>query len=265
MDPEIGAALITGVSSLAAGLGGGWLGGKKQGERKVRAKLESQAEINSSSLHDQMIDFFGLKIGHLKSAMKISDTGDCVVTRSFREVEIVQGSSISHIPGKFETLTPGARIISGPEVSIVNGFSKLVDAKITRRTDQRCEFVIDIAGDLDSGDDGLNFDIAIEYSGNVLMDMGSVRSAYANDIFKWDYLFFDVQLPVDNLEIDVSFPEAKKFEMYSIVFFGSSEHIHHNESRRVARGFEATSGRARLMVDKPRIGFRYAVYWKPPA
>ena len=97
----------------------------------------------------------------------------------------------------------------------------------------------------------------------VLMTAEATEKAYGSAPFRHDYLAFDVELPVDELVLEVTF-ERPGFKVYPNVFFGWSEHGHSAELHRTKGGFRPVQNGGLFVVQSPMVGFRYLVFWVCP-
>lgn len=248
---EIIAALITGVASLASG----WYGGNRSGKKKLQSQFELQAEANAKSFQDGLVDRFGWKAASCRSFMEVFNTeGDARCTRSWRGVQPNDGISISHMPGMFWTGTPGSSIRKYPEVEVVGEFPKHVSIVKSTEFAQECKYRVEIVGSLTHDDPLLDFDLTVEYEKTVLMTSAEVEKAYASDVFKNDYMAFDVEIPIDEIEIEVAFPPESGFKAFPCVFFGSSELVHNKELQRTSSGFHETGNGGVFVIKHPFVG-----------
>lgn len=270
LDPGIMSNFLTAiVSAVVSGILSGWAGnalGKRSKAEEVEEKEEIATQSAKSLRSDEAESRFGWKAETVSSRMRIiNEEGDSVVRRCWRNITPSEGVEISHLGGTFWVGTPGGVISSPPELNMPNNFPKNVELNYVRENDQRYRYNVEILGSLTEHDPPLDYDVVVEYEGNVLMDENEIKEAYKDDIFKYDYFVFDVHTPVDELVLEVNFPRTVETNLYPGVFFGDSEIQNDQELQRIRGGFETNSTRARLTVDNPLLGFRYFIYWTPPS
>lgn len=230
-----------------------------------KGKIELEVSQNAKAFQEHLCERFGVKVDSIKCVMNVQNSeGDASVNREWRGIKPNPGISISHIPGYFWVGTPGGSIEKGPYLSVDPQFNKNVSLVETERTETRSKFRIEVVGGFDTGDTGLNFDVGVGYRKVVLMTSEEVSSAYRNDDFPLDYFSFDVEWPLDQLDLEVTFPENSGFKIYPGVFFGWTELMHKQELKRTQTGFTKTARGGRYTVPHPLVGLRYVLYWSPP-
>jgi len=229
-------------------------------------QLQEQQQEVSRSLGTILLEKYGLKADSAASNSEVLDTeGNSRTKRCWKGVKVKDGGMAwSHIHQRIWIGTPGGKIKSGPSLRSHSAFPKDLSLVILKKTDQECEFQLEITGGLTANDPPLDFEISTDLSKAVLMSREEVETAYHNDLFKRDYHSMDVEFPVDSLELSVIFPENFPIQLFAGVFAGRSEVLHDPEYNRVKGGFTTNSRGATFKIDGPLVGFRYFIYWTPP-
>lgn len=93
-----------------------------------------------------------------------------------------------------------------------------------------------------------------------------VSVAMAGDRFKYEFFGTTVVLPVDELVVEVEFPDTSyDTRSFPVVFYGEEEFRNLEEEARLQSGaFQFIGKTGRLRVAKPIRGHHYAVAWMPP-
>lgn len=257
------------ISAIISGLLSGWAGnalGKKKKEEEVEEKEESATQSAIALRSNEAGSRFGWRAEKVSARMDvINEEGDSVVKRCWRNIKPSEGIQMSHLGGTFWVGTPGGKVSSPPKMSMPSYFPKDVRLNYVKENDKKYRYNVNITGDLTNNDPPLDYDVEADYTGNVLMSEREIKEAYKNDIFKYDYFVFDVNTPIDDISLEVTFPRSVEVDLYPGVFYGDSEVQNDQELQRVSDGFETTPTGARLTVANPLLGFRYFIYWTPPS
>lgn len=92
-----------------------------------------------------------------------------------------------------------------------------------------------------------------------------VLVAMAGDRFKYELYGTTVVLPVDELVVEVAFPDGTYDRSFPVVFYGEEEFRNLEEEAKLPKGaFQITGTIARLRVENPARGHHYAIAWMPP-
>ena len=93
-----------------------------------------------------------------------------------------------------------------------------------------------------------------------------VVEAMAADRFKYEFFGTSVVLPVDDLVVEVEFPDASfGSRSFPVVFYGEEEFRNLEEEAKLQSGaFQFIGKTGRLRVTNPIRGHHYAVAWMPP-
>ena len=95
------------------------------------------------------------------------------------------------------------------------------------------------------------------------MTRRETQARYGNDAFRHEYYASAIDIPIDVLDLEVTLPEAFEATFHGVVFYGGSELIAAEETRRVGTMLNASRHSARLHVEAPKLAFNYAIYWVP--
>ena len=188
--------------------------------------------------------------------------GDSQVTRGWHSIKMRKGAVMADIPGRLWVDTPGAKIQALPRLINHSEFDKKISLSIRKSTDTECDYALEITGYLTGDDPPLDYEIEAAYTANVLTTKNAVEAAYASSTFKSDYHSFDVEYPVETLELEVTFPKDCPIKAYGTVFHGRTENINVEEFNRVKDGFMRNNRGGRFTIKNPGIGFRYLIYWE---
>lgn len=264
MSDEVVVALITGFFGLLGTVIAAWMG-KRKGQASAKTKYEEEIAESTESLQDQFLERFGWKAERVVSRGEMTNTnGDLVLQRSWFGVRPGPGMTITYVPGRFWTTTPGSDMNQLPNLTGVDAYPKgvtLVQSDVSKTS---CKYRVEIDGGLTAEDPPLDFHVDIGFRRSILMSQASVTKAYAHDPFKKDYHAFDVEIPVDHLTLEIIFPKDLGFKVFPIVFFWNSELTNDRELQRVKGGFRRTEQGGLWEVERPYLGFRYALYWIAP-
>src|ERR1035437_3752998 len=264
MNPAIVAAMVISGGTIIASVITAVVTVRRN-KAKLTKSLEQQQQEASKSLHDIMLVKYGFKAASVFSKSEIVDLdGSSKTTRKWNGVKVREGVTWSHIHQRIWVGTPGGKSKHAPTLTSHSNFPKDLSLAVLKRTDQECEYQLEITGALSANDPPLDFEVEVEFSKSVLMCREDVEEAYRNDLFKRDYHSMDIEFPIDSLELSVVFPENFPVQLFAGVFNGRSEVLHEQEYTRVKGGFKADSRGATFSIDSPLIGFRYFIYWCPP-
>lgn len=264
MDAQIIAAIIVAIAAVI----GAVIGTISAQRTKTRLKkVEDETLDVSESLRGE-IETFGYKISSVLSKMRMTNMqGATEVTRTYRGVKVVRsGVTITHIPGRIWVDHPTGKITTCPQLTDTPSLpAKAVELKIVTAEDKECVFNIEITGGLTNSDPGLDYEFQTTYSKGICVTKEEMEEAYKQADFKKEYHSFDIVSPIDILDLEVAFPEGYLVQAYPVVFYLNSELIINRELERIKVGFDKSGTSAKLRVEQPKIGFRYAIYWLPPS
>lgn len=258
MDPAIIAAIILAVTNVVT-FALGRLRAKKL-ENKI---VEADKAI--PTIPDMIVDQCGFKVTKAKQTIKIDLDGSyrCSVLR-----EGIQATSqtIQHFVHQI-SISQGE--ISDPELT-GQVSPKALDLRVLKssRTNRMCQFFITVAGGGLSEKDGeINYSYVYSASRAFCMTKEEADQAYKDEPFKYEYCSVVVASPMKRIELEVEFPDGYVIKQpYLATFVGLTEFINDKEfEKRSEQGCLKQIGDniARLEINEPAIGFRYAIYWTP--
>lgn len=258
------AALISGVAVIVAAIIAARERRRAKDAETNVEQLEKSIAETSGLCQEDYLRRYAFKAASVTDVRTIKDLqGTVEQLRQYHGVKIMdKGISLASLPGRV-WVAPG-RIVEDPSLVAPTNFSKAVTLAIKSRAPDRCEFTVEIAGGLTEADPGLDYGFRTTYSRGVVMTKEEVEQAYREHVFKNEYQSFDVDFPLDELELCVKFPERYRVECFPAVFVGYSERMHNLELERAKGGLKVTPTEARLRVKEPLLGFRYAIYWLAP-
>ena len=222
----------------------------------------TQAELPPRSLGQQAAPI--LRARRVTSTWHILDnTGTARRINRMEGLEVERGVILPYIRARSLLWTPGSSLREKPTIVQDSDFPKKVTLEPAEESDPKMSnWRIMIAGSLTDADPPLSYTMSTTYDRAVLMSNDAVAAAYSKDEFKYDYRSWYAELAVEWLELRVEFPDDVSADFFPGVFWGPSEwYFDHVELSRVSRGFAAGRHLATLVVEKPRCGFRYFIYW----
>jgi hypothetical protein len=233
--------------------------------RKTPKKPDA-AQKMGTAVRKSMDENFGFSAEAIHSKAEVLNLdGDVKVTRGCKGIKLKPGFMMAHIPAvKVFVSTPGGSIKNGPNLITHKEFPKDISLVTSRKTATECIYQIQIPTILTSNEPPLDYEVETEFSKAVLMSRDAVDKAYTNDLFKRDYFSVDAEFPMDDVEIEITFPEGLAVTTFGTVFLLHSETLEDSEFQRVKKGFERTNRGARFEIHRPTVGFRYAIYWSMP-
>jgi hypothetical protein len=230
----------------------------KKLEQLVRAQFASASKL---------IGRLGFKMNRLTLAANISKTnGTSKMSWSWEGVKIVRpGATLSIIPGAIWFSPADCTITSYPKV-VSQSFDRPINLMLTEQGKKGCEFQIEIEGALHYGET-LDFEYEIKVSKGFFMYREDLESA--PQFFKREYWGYNIVMPVEKVEIYITFPKSYSVATFPGVCIGeelSEELMYSEELQRIHRNgwFKSEGSWAKLEIEKPIIGMTYFIYWNPP-
>jgi len=193
--------------------------------------------------------------------VEVDREGGTKAIRGWKGIRLRQGTVMAQIPGRLWVDTPGGTIKSDPRLVTHTDLGKNISLVIRKKTATECDYAVEITGYLTGDDPSLDYEIEVNYSKVVLMTKNEVQASYASASFKFDYHSFDVEYPIESLDLEVIFPQGFAVTAYGGVFQGRTENLDAQEFQRVQKGFTRNNRGGRFSIKKPAIGFRYFIYW----
>jgi len=237
---------------------------------KIRlAQIEDVTVKSSISLKEEFTESCGYKTKAINVKMRMVDLqGKAEIIASHRGLKVIRKDlTIPHIPGCTWVQHPNGKIDQLPQLtsqpSLITKAVELRDINL-KEDGKKCTFKVEVTGGLTSADPPFDFEDRTVLSKGLCVTKEEMEETYKSDEFKKEYYSYDVIFPMDLLVIEVEFPEGYRIQPYPIVFYLYSEFVNNKELNRVKTGFQRLATGARFSVDKPLVGFRYAIYWIPP-
>jgi hypothetical protein len=233
-------------------------------------KAESAARAAAESVAERSSEQYGYKARSVSIVLEVINLdGDVRVTKTYIGVKILTGMTLSHLPHKASVASPtgvlaGPTILRRKEADAGGPFTKGLSLQYKPEGPQLAAEIVVIDGSLDSTDPPLTYELQYNARNAILMWREQVEEAYRGDSFQKEYHSFLPSFPTDRLDMEVRFPDGYACEFFAAVFLSSEEFIHQQETARVRPGLSRVDHGARLSVEKPLIGFRYAIYWESP-
>lgn len=173
------------------------------------------------------------------------------------------GQTVHSIHGISSVWTPGATLREPPKLKLLSPFPRRLNIVFDDPlVASRVHWQIVGPGPFTDADPPLDYEVSSVFDGAVLMSKREVAVAYANDLFKHDYLSWDPSLPVDSVDLTVTFQPSIPVALFPGVFLGQTEwFFHEGELARVKHGFTCAERSATFRIKRPASGFRYFIYW----
>jgi hypothetical protein len=232
---------------------------------KSEAKLveiQQQIEVSSRAFEEQMKQKYGISATTLASRCEILNTnGDAKIVRSWTGLKLAAGVTMDRLPGHFVVAGPGARISGKPKLNAPLSFVKNLTLEVTLDTPTRCEYVVRTIGPLNSDDPPLNYSVEISFEKAFAMWSEDIEAAYGGaKNFPFEFHGISVELPADDLLLEVSFPENYFTDSFANIFFMGSEETYGGPASKL--NADRIGRLTRLQVKPPLLGFRYIIFWK---
>jgi hypothetical protein len=260
--PQVLAAVITsGVTTLTTFISFLW--GLSQ-KKKAKKAIET-----TSKVIDRLTERLGFKIGSIRIEAIIEDSQGLSKTDwEYNDVQIIRhGAQLPNIPGRMWFAPPNSEITKPPTL-VKHTFSRPLNLTILERTKNSCDYQVEITGSLNHGDGLLSYKYTAEISNAFFMVKEDLDAAPQQ--FKREYWGFNIVIPVDKLEVSISFPPGYRVATYPGACLGdvlSEKLLHGDELQRIGanKWFEKGPDNdwARLRVEEPIVGFTYFIYWTP--
>ncbi len=235
------------------------------GEKRKREALQREQQSASKALSAAQKAKYGFFAQALHTKVELLDLEpSCLGTREWRGLQVAEGTAITAIPGFF-SITSG-EFTDYPGIAEKNAdFPKAVLLRLLKAEKRVCEYAIEVAGTLTSHDPKLDCKIQYCQRGGFLMSREEVEDAYPVGTFRNEYQRVYIEIPLDEVQVEIVFPVGYNPEVFPAVFMGRSEVMDDMELHRVRSGFQRTERGGCLKVDKPLLGYSYAVYWVSPS
>jgi hypothetical protein len=232
----------------------------KQPRKSAEKNLKKSQQLQTRHMKQ-----YGFKAKSSMSTVKILDmNGTCNLRRSFEGITVRPGFKIESLPGALGLGNPNSRFIRYPRLDKAAKFTKRLSLVFQKKVSNECSFQIKIKGDLTSEDPELSFAYDSEVANGLLMTREGVEEAYKDDPFKYEYSSAEVDIPLDELTVEVAFPRGFKVEPRPGVFSRGGEILDALELNRIDSGFERQRNKSRLVVRDPLVEYTYLIYWMPP-
>jgi len=236
----------------------------KKREREKREELEREAQSASKSLSKAQREKYGFFADALITKIEFTDLEpNCVTTREWRGLRVGEHTAIAAIPGFF-SISSG-EFTRRPAIIAKNAdFPKAIAMRHIRESQQSIEYSLEIAGMMTTHDPKLDCTVQVAHRGAFLMSREEVDQAYPTG-FRNEYQRIYVEIPLDELRLEVMFPVGYNAETFPVAFVGRSEVTADLELHRIRSGFQRTERGAQLRIEEPLLGYSYAIYWVSPA
>ncbi len=244
--------------------------------REETAKAQSETEALKNSIIESFEASHVNKIASITLEATLLDLDGHIRTRcNYSNLEITRrGTTLNMFPGEMWLSSGEGRFTKEP--SLTKHLHLLPDNNVSpspvhmtvfKQGDFGRIFTINIVGGLSFGDT-LSYEYESEASHGFYICREDVE-ANAAQTFNKECWSFRVQGMIDKLEIRVNFREGYTPIAYPGVWIGDvidEKQIDNQELKRVEKGFtHATNWTwAHFEIEKPIVGFSYAIYWVPP-
>jgi len=221
--------------------------------RKVEGRLSEQPALRAESL---------------TLSAEIKDTGGLALTKWRWTNYHVTEESVTRKRIRGDVwFSPVSKITRPPKLTQF-GSSPKAELRVLLLEDYRCEYMVEIEGQLKHGD-SISYEIEVEVERGFYMykeDLDLDPQVVSREF--WGY---SILLPLGELNLSVSFPEGYSVEAHPAACIGekfSETLLVDSEVQLIQEqnGFEQgkDGNRARLTVRNPTMGLSYFIYWDPP-
>jgi hypothetical protein len=168
------------------------------------------------------------------------------------------------IPARF--WTSGGKS-QDPWIETLPGSQLTAHFDTTTQTDTVVEGNIVIAGVISPTTGPVSFLARQKFEHAFLTTSAAVQQAYRHAAWRTEYAVSEVRNPAKTIRRSVSFPATHRNLSPPpgvIVFIGDSEEVDNDELERVKSGLTVLESSATLVVQNPKAGRRYGIFWMPP-
>lgn len=207
---------------------------------------------------------YGLTAERTSLRVEIVDlVGNTQITREWNGVSVSSDFYFPYLPGRVWVDEPGK--ITSPakllEYRLSKSNKKVRLAGVDSDGNQ-ATFKFEIVGGLGSSDGQLDYSYESEVSQMFHMSKEELDQAYKESDFPYEFMAISLDAVVEELELEIVFPDGFLVAPSPAVFYGQSEIMHNRELARVQ--FSFNNQHARCLVKEPLLGLSYLVYWTPP-
>lgn len=262
MDSAVIAAIIEAVAIVAGS------GIHFEMWRRKNAQIR-RAESGARSIHELIEDRWGFSVGLAKTKVIVENPDGLTYLKMERRGTKAHNLQLLQIPGRAFTDHPEGVIVQEPRLTYTSPRNaRDIDMKVSEigKSRKLCEFTIDIiGGGLTDGEGELDYDYEVAFSRMFSMTKEELDALGGGTILKREYFCHEVTFPTDTIELEVEFPEGYPIETHFAVFAGATEFINSAELQSKKSCFEQTPRGGYFKIEKPLLGFRYAIFWMPPS
>jgi hypothetical protein len=209
---------------------------------------------------------YGLCVERVVHIETIDINGDSTRIRRHHGLKVMnEAASFGAVPGFYWT-SPGAQLVDGPNLRIIQAPGHAIRLRKLPGEANHCRFQIEIQGGLTKNLPPVDYEIETKWKSGYRMTLEKVRDAYADDFFQKEYTGLELDVPADEILVEVTFPKAfaELVTFYPMVFMGSSEVFHSRERDRIQHCLQTNACGAALHVERPLLGLNYSIAWDCP-
>ena len=228
--------------------------------------LQEQAAKQAKGYEELLRQRFGFQARKIKAELHLENLeGDCVFYRSYHQVS-VSNIILPHILHRVVVSEEGS--VEGAPFLLNPNFHKDLSLSVNEagRKPNELSFRLVIQGNLTKDDDPLTYEYSVKVKKGFAMDEEAFyRRTPSREHGEPDgeYFAFDVEYPVEELELIVRFPENYRVKPHVLAFLGHGWIAHYAEHKRIRTHFEYEANQAKILITNPLHGFRYIILWKP--
>lgn len=205
------------------------------------------------------------RIDTLAISLTFDEEGDGTFVRRESGIEPTADLGEVVLPYAF-AVTPQGSL----EAPLLRSLSPQVAASWRPTTLQptRTEGTLLLRGDINAGTATAGYELTQSFRRGFFMSKEETLAAYRDSPMKREYLGVAAYAPTRRLEFTVVFPESHHRLAdgpTAVAFVGETEFENETETARMAPFLKVEPGRARLELENPRRGVRYAITWLAPA
>lgn len=183
------------------------------------------------------------------------------------KLQCTQSIQNLQIPFTYRLAAPGARLTGEIKGKELPGSTLAAEPREEERTDHASRGTILLAGQSGPTSGEISFFLEHGVKNAYCMTRQQALEAFKNDDWKQEYVTCGVQVPIEIVIVQVSFPPSHHNlhpVPIPVAFISGTEMLHTPETLRLPDSFYYDGMVARLEVPEPKIGLSYAISWMPP-
>lgn len=205
------------------------------------------------------------RVDQLQISIEFDNQGNGVFVRRESGIEPISDLQELVIPYSFN-VTPQGSVASPTLRSLAPNV--MATWRPNRQDATRTEGTLLLRGDLRASTSTTGYELTQQFTRAFFMTREETMEAYQDSAMKMEYLGIAAYVPTRLLDFRVVFPDSHhqlSEGPSAIAFIGETEFQNETETRRIKDYLKVESGTARLQLENPRRGVRYAIAWLAPS